>query len=116
MIYVTHEARHIIQRLYQEATSPGHYLRLTDIGHGAIGMTIGGRRDDDDLVDTGDGLALFMERRLSNSASGISLDAYDTPQGSRLIISRETIRQAHASVTVNWVTLPASMEKLTETR
>jgi len=109
MVYVTNEARQALQRFSGKASPvEDRCLRLTDLGHDAIGINIGSRRADDDLVEDRNGIELCLEHHLASRSSGISIDAYDTPEGQRLIISKEVFRKSHATVTVSWVTLPPS--------
>lgn len=109
MVYVTNEARQALQRFYSKGSpSQARSLRLTDLGHDAIGIDVNTLQADDDLVENRNGLELRLEHQLASRTSGISIDAYETPEGQRLIISKEVFRKSHATVTVSWVTLPPS--------
>ena len=104
MIYVTNQARHELARLYAEQEhSPTDYLRLTDRGNDELGLCLDERHAEDESLELAPQTLLLVEPAVVSCYVGVSVDAYDTPDGPRLIISRESVEQSHASVTVNWV-------------
>jgi hypothetical protein len=104
MVYVTSQAKEILNGLIGKRDDMRtKCLRLTDLGHDKIGIEIDYRHEEDTLVDKGHGFDLVIEHQLAALSSGISLDAYDTPEGSRLVISKEVVRRAHPCVTISWV-------------
>ena len=106
MIYITNQARQELSRLYTEQEhSPEDCLRLTDRGNDAVDLTLEARHDGDESLELTPQMVLLVEPAVMAQYAGVSVDAYDTPDGPRLIISRERVLKAHASVTVNWVRL-----------
>ena len=106
MVYVTLQAREMLHGFTCScASGPAQCLRLKDLGHDKIGIDIDYRHDGDTNVANCEDIDLVIDQQLASISSGISLDAYDTPEGSRLVISKEVIRRSHPCVTMSWVTL-----------
>ncbi len=110
MIYVTTQAREELSRfLTQDHNGQTSSFRLKSFGAKGLSLAIDEiRKEDDGALEHKGRTVLVYDRGLENSRNGVSLDAYDTPEGTRFVISRETTRHSHSSVTVNWVTLPRS--------
>lgn len=85
---------------------PGDYLRLTDCGEDELGLDLGEKHADDESLEYNGQVILVFEPALVSRFHDVSVDAYDTPDGPRLIISQEELLQSHPSVTVNWIQLP----------
>ncbi len=109
MIYVTPQAREELSRLLsQKNHNSANSFRLKSLGARGLGLAIDERKDDDDSLEHKGQTVLVYDHNLAASRNGVSLDAYDTPEGMRFVISREVTRHSHSSVTVNWVTFPVS--------
>lgn len=107
MIYVTPQAREELCRLLPDKDENSmNSFRLKSLGSKGLSLAIDERKADDDSLEYGGHTVLVYNRDLAKSRNGVSLDAYDTPEGMRFVISREVTRRSHSSVTVNWVTLP----------
>ena len=104
MLYVTNQARQELTRLYKnwEHRSDQH-LRLVRGNDGELGLDMGERHAEDESLEYEGRTLICFEPALVSRFRGVSLDAYDTPEGPRLIISKEEELHSHASVTVNWV-------------
>lgn len=107
MIYVTNQAKQELTRLYSEREhNPDDYLRLTDHGDDELGLDLGHKQAEDESLECNGQVILVFEPSLVSRFHDVSVDAYDTPDGPRLIISREEVVQSHPSVTVNWIQFP----------
>ncbi len=107
MIYVTNEAKQELRNLLPAGHAmPEAYLRVIDRGHGKLELDTGAMSPDDQVVEYDGAVLLIAEHRFASADDNISLDAYATSEGHRLVISEEIINQSSRSVTVNWVNLP----------
>ncbi len=107
MIYVTKEARQELKNLLPaDRGAPEEYLRIIDKGQGKLELETGKMCPDDQVVECDGVVILIAEPRFASDCDNISLDAYATQNGHRLVISEEIISQSSRSVTVNWVSLP----------
>jgi len=105
MIFVTTQARQELCRLLEQKNhEPTDSFRLKSLGQRGMGLAIGERTSDDTTLEVDGKTVLAYDRRLAASRNGISLDAYDTPEGLRFVISKEVVHNSHSSVTVNWIT------------
>ena len=107
MIYVTNEAKQELRNLLPaERSVPETYLRVIDRGHGKLELDTGAMSPEDQVVEYDGAVILIAEPRFASDRDNISMDAYDTSDGHRLVITEEIISQSSRSVTVNWVSLP----------
>jgi len=63
-------------------------------------------RDDDQVVEYDGVVLLIAEPKFASDIDNVSLDAYETSDGHRLVICEEIIDESSRTVTVNWVPLP----------
>ncbi len=107
MIYVTNEAKQELKNLLPAGRGmPEAYLRVIDRGQGKLELDTDKMSPDDQVVEYDGAVILIAEPRFASDNDNISLDAYATSDGHRLVISEEIIEQSSRSVTVNWITLP----------
>lgn len=107
MIYITNQAKQELSKLYSaKEPEPDDYLRLTDHGHDQLGIDLGHKQADDESLELNAQVTLMFEADLVADGRDVSLDAYETPDGPRLVVSREEMLQSHHTVTVNWIQLP----------
>jgi len=107
MIYVTNEAKQELKNLLPaDRGAPEAYLRIIDRGQGKLELDTDKMSPDDQVVEYDGAVLLIAEPRFASDRDNISLDAYATSDGHRLVISEEIVEQSSRSVTVNWITLP----------
>jgi len=107
MIFVTNEAKQELQSMVPAGTgTPESYLRVMDRGQGKLELDKDVMRPDDQVVEYDGRVLLVAEPRFASDIDNISLDAYETSEGHRLVISEEVVNQSSRTVTVNWIPLP----------
>ena len=107
MIYVTNEAKQELKNLVSTSEGiPEAYLRVMDRGQGKLGLDTDMMRPDDQVVEYDGMVLLIAEPRFASALDNVSLDAYETSEGHRLVISEEIVNQSSRTVIVNWVPLP----------
>lgn len=107
MIYVTSEAKQELKNLLSaDHNVPRAYLRIMDKGEGKLGLDTDIMRPDDQVVEQDGIVLLIAEPRFASALDNVSLDAYATSDGHRLVISEEIINQSSRTVVVNWIALP----------
>jgi len=107
VIYVTKEAKQELKNILPTGKgTPEAYLRIMDRGQGKLGLDTDIMRPDDQVVEYDGTVLLIAEPRFASELDNISLDAYETSDGHRLVISEEIVNQSSRTVTVNWIPLP----------
>ncbi len=107
MIYVTSEAKKELKKLVSAGKgAPEAYLRVADNGQGRLELDTDAMRPDDQAVEYEGIVLLIAEPRFASDLDNISLDAYTTSEGNRLVICEEIVSQSSRSVTVNWIDWP----------
>ncbi len=72
------------ETLQQNESDTTEVLRFTETEEG-YALTLGEQRDGDELVRHADRVVLAIEPELSEAFDGATIDAVDTPEGTRLI-------------------------------
>ena len=107
MIYVTKEAKRELKNILPTGKgTPEEYLRITDRGQGKLELDADMMRPDDQVVEYDGVVLLIAEPRFASDIDNVSLDAYETSEGHRLVISEEIVYPSSRTVIVNWVPLP----------
>ena len=107
MIYVTKEAKQELKNILPAGKStPETFLRIMDKGQGKLALGTDMMRQDDQVVENDGVVLLIAEPRFASDIDNVSLDAYETSEGHRLVISEEIVNQSSRTVTVNFVPLP----------
>ena len=106
MIYVTKEAKRELKNIIPTGEgAPERYLRITDKGQGKLELDADTMKPDDQIVEYEGIILLVADSRFASDVDNISLDAYETSDGHRLVISEEIVNPSSRTVTVNWVPL-----------
>jgi len=106
VIYVTKEAKQELKNILPTGKgTPEAYLRIMDKGQGKLELGTDMMRPDDQVVEYDGTVLLIAEPRFASELDNISLDAYETSDGHRLVISEEIINQSSRTVIVNWIPL-----------
>lgn len=112
MIYVTEQAKQELKRLLSTNEDiPEAHLRIMDRGLGELGLDTDIMKPDDQVVKYEGKVLLIAEPGLTSNLKIISLDAYKTFDGPRLVITEEVVNQSSKTVTVNWISLPQSSRR-----
>jgi hypothetical protein len=107
MIYVTKEARQELKNILPHGGGlPETFLRIMDRGQGKLELDADMKRDGDQVVESDGEVLLIAGPRFASDIDNVSLDAYETSDGHRLVICEEIVNQSSRTVTVNWVPLP----------
>ena len=64
-------------------------LRLTTDQSGVLGLTIDVQSAEDEVLEHEGSQLLIIERNLSASLEGITIDVEETPEGRRLVMTKE---------------------------
>ena len=106
MIFVTKEAKQELKNIIPaNKGTPETYLRIADRGQGKLELDTDMMRPDDQVVEYEGVVLLVADSRFASDVDNISLDAYETLDGHRLVISEEIVNPSSRTVTVNWVPL-----------
>lgn len=106
MIFVTKEAKQELKNIIPPSQGmPETYLRITDRGQGKLELDADMMRPDDQVVEYEGVVLLVADSRFASNVDNVSLDAYETSDGHRLVISEEVVNPSSRTVTVNWVPL-----------
>ena len=91
MIGVSERAREELKKILTANTDePEACLRLTGDDQGQLGLAIDVERQGDQVVEHEDSKVLLLETELADTLQEITIDAEDTPEGTRLVISSES--------------------------
>jgi Fe-S cluster assembly iron-binding protein IscA len=91
MLYVTEYARQKLKRtLCAKVDDPQVGLRLTARGPGRFTLSIDMEEPGDQVVEHEGSKVLLVERKLAASLDGVTVDIEDTPEGSRIVVFRES--------------------------
>jgi Fe-S cluster assembly iron-binding protein IscA len=90
MLEVTERAKQELKKILSANTDePSACLRLTANEQGQLGLSIDVERDGDQAIEHEDSKVLLVEKELADALEGITIDAEDTPEGTKLVVSSE---------------------------
>ena len=90
MIMVTERAKQELKTMLStNVDNPLATLRLTVADQGQLGLGIDIERPGDHVVEHEDSKVLVVEENLASSLEGVTLDAQDTPEGPKLVVTQE---------------------------
>jgi Fe-S cluster assembly iron-binding protein IscA len=90
MLEVTEGAKQALKELKSaKVGDPEAGLRLTVSSPGEFGLSIDTEREGDEVVEHEGSKILFIEGNVSSSLEGFTIDVQDTPEGTKLTISKK---------------------------
>jgi Fe-S cluster assembly iron-binding protein IscA len=90
MLVVTEAGLEELKRILDEHTDNAQAgLRLTTDQSGTLGLTIDVKSAEDEVLEHKGSQLLIIERNLSASLEGVTIDAEETPEGRKLMITKE---------------------------
>ena len=90
MVGVTEAGLVELKRILDEHTNNAQAgLRLTTDQSGTLGLTIDVETAEDQVLEHEGCKLLIIEQNLATSLEGVTIDIEETPEGNRLVITRE---------------------------
>ncbi len=90
MVGVTKAGLVELKRILDEHTDNAQAgLRLTADQSGTLGLTIDVKTAEDQVLEHEGSELLIIEKNLADSLAGITIDVEETPEGSRLVVTKE---------------------------
>ncbi|HEY8171742.1 MAG TPA: hypothetical protein VIH21_01545 [Dehalococcoidia bacterium] len=85
MINVTDRAAEVLHRSLEENEETDDDVFRIEMTNEGIALALGNERDGDQLIEHQHRKVLAIERDIASALDGASIDAVDTPEGTRLI-------------------------------
>ena len=96
MVGATERAKQELKRILNDNTDkPEACLRLTANDQGQLGLAIDVERQGDQAIEHEDSKVLLVEKNLADTLQGITIDAEDTPEGTKLVIRTTSEREVN---------------------
>ena len=91
MVMVTERAKEELGNILASAgaSDPEVGLRLTPTAPGQFSLTTDNEREADQVVEHGGSKVLLIGTELTESLEGVTIDCQDSPEGPRLVMTKE---------------------------
>jgi Fe-S cluster assembly iron-binding protein IscA len=91
MVTVTERAKEELKKALESAniSEPEVGLRLAPTAPGQFGLVADGEREGDQVIEYEGSKVLLVGSELAEPLDGVTIDCQDTPEGARLVMSKE---------------------------